>query len=875
MHSTGKWMKIIILLVIVAQLLAACAPRTPEPQSTPAVPDTDPTATIPAGEEQPAQPTAAQETPTEAAAETPEQSTGEAVNRKGGWLDTITVVEEATSEAAVSRIQAGEIDLHTQAMADPELLEQIKNDPNLKVFSSAGTNDDITFNPAGPIFEGTGKLNPFSVAKIREAMNWLIDRNYIGQEIMGGLGQPKILPLTAGFPEYVRYIEKSRELEAKYAYNPDKAREVVTAEMEALGAALVDGKWQYNGEPVELIGIIRTEDERREIGDYFANQLETIGFTVRRDYKKSSEASPIWYQGNPADGLFHFYTGGWINNWVARDEASSFDDYYNPRSPYGSPLWLAYKPTPEFDEISNRLKRSDFKDMEERKQLFERAMELALEDSSRIFVVDELSYSPMRSDILVAGDLAASIQGGMLWPFTLRREGEVGGELTMSNSQILVEPWNPIGGSNFVTDAMVQRATGDRAAVMDPFTGLSRPQRMERGEVFVTEGFPMIKTLDWVDLHFVPEVTVPGDAWVDWDAKEQRWITADEKFPDGLKARAKLVAYYPESIYDIQWHDGSRFSLADILFGWVMGFDPAKPDSPIFDPSVQELFEANLEAFKGYRVVSEHPLVLEKYTDIVWMDAEENFFQWSEFWTEYTFGNGAWHNISLGVLAETNNELAFTSGKADENGVEWMSFVSGPSLDILKKHLDQAAADNYIPYAPFLGKYITADEAKARWSNLQTWYQDHGHFWIGTGPYYLDKVFPVENILTLKHNPNYIDPADKWSIFSEPKFPEVEIDGPGRVTIGQEASFDVYVDFKDEPYPQDEIDLVKVLVYDSEGQLVLSDEAEAVEDGLWRVTLTAEETAKLTEGSNRLEVAAASRLVSFPSFAELEFVTVP
>ena len=46
-----------------------------------------------------------------------------------------------------------------------------------------------------------------------------------------------------------------------------------------------------------IIAIIRTEDERKQIGDYVCNQLETIGFTRDRQYKTRSEASPIWNSG--------------------------------------------------------------------------------------------------------------------------------------------------------------------------------------------------------------------------------------------------------------------------------------------------------------------------------------------------------------------------------------------------------------------------------------------------------------------------------------------------------------------------------------------------------------------------------------------------
>jgi peptide/nickel transport system substrate-binding protein len=874
MSNKSNWIRIVILTVLIAMVLSACGSAVPAPvevpisegpQSVEPAPE-QPAESSPAGEVEvvePAAPVAAEPAP------------APATTRKGGWLDMITIVEESKAEAAVSRIKAGELDLHAMSMSDPAMLNQINADPAMDKFEAFGTSDEYTFNPAGPeLIDGT--LNPFAEPKVREAINWLIDRSYIGQEIMGGLGKPKFLPIMGGFPEYARYLEKARELEAKYAFDPDKAGAIITAEMENMGAELVNGKWQYNGKPVELIGVIRTEDERLELGDYLSNQLEDVGFTVRREYKTSAEASPLWLRSNPMEGQWHFYTGGWIVNWVLRDESSQFDDLYTTRSPMaGTPLWDAYRPSAEFDRIADRLKRNDYKNMEERAELFERALELALEDSARVWIVDELSYSPMRSDVVVAGDLGAGIQAGMMWPFTLRRDGVEGGSMTISNTQILVDPWNPIGGSNFVTDAMIQRATSDRATLMDPFTGLPRPQRIERAELSVLNGVPVSNQSDWLELQFVNENAVPEDAYVDWDAAEQRWITAGEKFPEGLTARAKITVYYPEDIYDITWHDGSSFSIADIMMLWILGFDPAKPESPIYDESAVPYFEAMLESYKGQRIVSERPLVIEKYTDTIWLDAEENVYQWLEFWTEYNYGNGAWHNIGLGIMAEADGELAFNASKADDREIEWTSFVSGPSLGILKGQLDKAAAESYIPYAATLGQYVTTEQAAARWQNLTSWYGEHNHFWVGTGPYFLDKVFPVESMLVLKQNPDYIDFSDKWSAFSAPRYPAVEIEGPGRVKAGDEVVFDIYITFKGEAYAAEDMDQVKILVFDANGDLILSDVAAAVEDGLWQLTLSPDETSLLEVGSNRMEVAAASKLVSFPTFTSVEFVTVP
>ena len=208
----------------------------------------------------------------------------------------------------------------------------------------------------------------------------LIDRNYIVQEIFGGLAVPKLTTLNSAFPDYARYVDVARELENQYAYNPEKAKEVIDAEMTTLGATLgSDGKWQFNGSPVVIIAIIRTEDKRKDIGDYVCTQLETIGFTADRQYKTRSEASPIWNQSDPAEGKMHFYTGGWITTAISRDDATNFGYFYTPLGST-SPLWQAYINTPEFKDVSDKLWVNDFKSMDERAEMFKTALRLSMEE---------------------------------------------------------------------------------------------------------------------------------------------------------------------------------------------------------------------------------------------------------------------------------------------------------------------------------------------------------------------------------------------------------------------------------------------------------------------------------------------------------------
>ena len=229
--------------------------------------------------------------------------------------------------------------------------------------------------------------------------------------------------------------------------------------------------------------------------------------------------------------------------------------------------------------------------------------------------------------------------------------------------------------------------------------------------------------------------------------------------------------------------------------------------------------------------------------------------------------------MTVGLLAEAAGDLAFSSDKADANEVEWMSLIAGPSLEILTGHLEDAAADGHIPYASTLDGYISADDSAARWENLSAWYEDKEHFWVGLGPFYLEKAFTTEKTVQLVRNENFPDPSDKWEGFDTPMIAEVSIDGPARVAAGDEATFDVLIEFGGDAYAIADIDEVKYLVFDALGELALTGTAEAVEDGLWQITLSAEDTAGLESGANKLEVAVAPLRVSIPTFSSVEFVT--
>lgn len=835
-------------LAAVSMLLAACGPAaTAAPTSAPAAPAT-------------AAPTAVPPT-----------------TRHGGWLDEIDFSVVA-KDSAITQLQAGAIDIYAGGLSSGDFaaIDAAK----LSYGESNGLYYDIMYNPA--VFKDATVLNPFSNRKIREATNWLYDRNYINQEIYAGGALAKFFPIQTNGPEYVDLIDTARALEAKYAYNPEKAKSVINTEMTGMGATLgTDGKWQFGGKPVSLLFLIRPDSDgtRKPAGDYVANQLEAAGFTVDRQYKKSSEASPIWVGSDPADGLWNLYTAAWSSSAISRDERDMWQQMHLNTSVQGMPVFLANAADPAFQKVGDDLAQANFKDAAERHDLMVQAMSLGLEDSLQLWLIDGKNRSPYVPTVKATADLAAGIEGSVAANQTVRFIGKEGGTMKWGEPDQFAEPWNPVAGSNWTFDhaAYDKTVSGSTSGNMpDPFSGLLWPLRSEKAEITVLSSLPVEKTLDWVTLTKADSITVPADAWVDWDAKTQKFITAAEsgKTGDALTAKVKSVVYYPANMFStVKWHNGTALSPADFVMGMIMTFDRAKPDSGIYDSSYADgYYSSFISTFKGMKIVSTDPMVVEYYSDSWARDAELNT---SSLWPNYGYGEGNWAVMALSNASEAAGTNAYSADKADANQVEETNFIGGPSLENMSKALTEAAAAGTIPYAATMGAYLTADQAKAAYANVEAWYKAHGHFWIGTGPYYLDKVDLTGKTLVLKNNPDYADLSDRWDQFGSPKMAEAMVEGDAQVKIGGDATFTVSVTTGGAPYPQAEIKKVAYLIYDATGTVVAKGEATAVADGQYEVKLGMDVTGKLAAGSDKIEVAVVPLYVSVPAFATFEFVTAP
>ncbi|MGQ9555683.1 MAG: ABC transporter substrate-binding protein [Anaerolineae bacterium] len=166
----------------------------------------------------------------------------------GAWVDTVVITKEESADAAVRKLQAGQLDVYAGDIQDAALFETVKGDSSLRYYLSAGLYDELTFNPSGPFFPGTGKLNPFALPAVREALNYAIDREHIAGEIYGGQAYPRYTCVGTVTGDYLnRYPNLFKQIEQKYAYDFEKADADIEAAMLTIPGVTrqADGKYYY------------------------------------------------------------------------------------------------------------------------------------------------------------------------------------------------------------------------------------------------------------------------------------------------------------------------------------------------------------------------------------------------------------------------------------------------------------------------------------------------------------------------------------------------------------------------------------------------------------------------------------------------------
>ncbi|MBC8482635.1 MAG: ABC transporter substrate-binding protein, partial [Thaumarchaeota archaeon] len=230
---------------------------------------------------------------------------------KGTFVDQVKFIQYLDENTALEEVRNGNLDIYFFRVSS-DRIESSEAREGIQVFESTGGSYSMLVNPSV-----SESFNPFSITELRFALNYLIDRNLIVNELIGGYGNAMISNYGIFSADYLSIIE---ELESfHFKYNPALADEIISHELEEVGAEKIDGYWYYDGEQIEITFFIRSDDPvRKSIGGILSSELEKIGFKVNKDFGDLNKAFVVVYGSNPVDQKWHLYTEGWGSSGFAK-----------------------------------------------------------------------------------------------------------------------------------------------------------------------------------------------------------------------------------------------------------------------------------------------------------------------------------------------------------------------------------------------------------------------------------------------------------------------------------------------------------------------------------------------------------------------------
>ena len=739
-------------------------------------------------------------------------------------FETVRFIQYLDESTALEEVRRGNIDMYYWRIPSERLAEPGAQE-GLKVYASNGNSYSLLVNPAD-----TETFNPFSMREVRFALNYMVDRNLIVNELMGGYGSVMMSYYGPFDPEYISIIEDIESY--NFRYNPVLANSMIGEAMAGAGALLEDGVWKVNGSAVEITAVIRSDDPvRKSIGEILALELERSGFIVHKDYGDLNKAFVVVYGADPADLGWHLYTEGWGRSGFVRYDSVGLAQMYAPwfslMPGYNDPTFWNYQ-NARLDNLTQAIYTSDFSSADERTDLIRQAVAEGVNDSVRIFLGGRTDQYVVNERVEGAiNDFGA----GVPTRFTAINARSDGDALDIGVKQIYQGAWNPVGGLSDLYSVHIWSVVWDPAIFRHPYSGAAMPV----GANWEVRTAGPHGTLD-----------VPADAIL-WDVASGSWKAVGE----GVNATSHATLHYTFG----SWHHGVPSGMDDILYSayFIAEWGTQEgEDDRTFDPDYSPRTAQALESIKGIRVIDED--TLEVYVDY-WHFDEGEIADWAAMglsmpWEMY-------HAMEQAVI---DGKTAFSRSVSTAKEVSWLSVLIPDDTAILEGYLERFLENGEVPPA-LAGRDAAVTD---RYEAALAWIDRRGHAAISNGPYTVQGYSPESRTITLERFDDEGYPFGKgaWSHLESVSVPRiVDVSIPRTAAAGQ--PMEVMVDTVDATN-------LKYFVTDSSGGIVVSGDAVPEAGGNTIVV----DTGVLAEGAANIKVFALSEQVLRPdSYSSGFFVT--
>ena len=749
---------------------------------------------------------------------------------KSTFFDSVKFIQYLDENTALEEVRNGNLDIYYYRISS-DRLENQKLREGLEVFDSTGGSYSILVNPAE-----SDKFNPFSIKDVRFALNYLIDRKLIVNELMGGYGAPMISYYSPSDPEYLTIIEQLETF--NFRYNPILAEEMISNALQEKGATKSNDKWEINHKPIEITIFIRSDDPvRKSIGEILSSELEKIGFIVKKEYGDLNKAFVVVHGSDPADMKWNMYTEGWGRSAFVKYDSIGLSQMYSPwfsnMPGFNNPSYWNYK-NEHLDTITQKIYTGDFQSEDERANLIQDAIAEGVDQSVRIFLASKIDQYVANEKMKgIINDLGAGVPSRFT-PINSRSDDK---ELVIGVKQIYQGAWNPVMGLGDTYSRQIWGIISDPITFKHPFTGKTFPVRA-----------------DWNVETAGPngKLNVPDDV-IMWDSKKQQW----EKVPTGTQATSKVRFDFKFS----NWHNGQKMDMNDILhslyFTMEWGTQTDENDKT-FDVEFTPIASQAVQTIIGIKPVDED--TIDVYVNY-WHFDEGEIADWAALWSSMP-----WEISAAMEQAVIDGKASFSRSGATNKNVSWISLIIPNDAKMIQSYLNNFSEKKYIPKS--LESFETDfNYFDSRYTASSEWVEVHNHAVISNGPFYLSTYSPESRSITVNafDDETYPFKLGYWSEFEKTEFPKItNVDSPDIIQKGTELEINIETSHADS---------ILYFLTDSNGNSTLS-ELISVDKNSTSIKIPGEKIEKMDTGAKDLKIFAISNSVLKPDYYSTSFLVV-
>ena len=718
--------------------------------------------------------------------------------------------------------------------------------------------------------KGKTSFNPFAVREIRYALNWLINRKYIVDEILGGEGGVMFTVMTPGQPGTYKYNLLASKLGMSPAGDEKKAITDITAAMqkaselpENRGKLAKKGQWwNYGGEPVTIKFLIRVDDPTGRLpeGRYISDQIEKAGIKVERLEYDRAKCSAIYSAGNPADYEWNIYTEGWSAGATRAFWDVSIAQMYSPwysQMPGGSNTAFWRYTNDEIDTLSKKVFNGQFLDEAEYWDSNLKGTEIGLTEAVRVAVAYSNAFFVSNKDRF-NGRMVYGVGDGLNdWSIRTadvkpERNGEKALRITQFSAKgsLFMYPLDPVGSNGFrdVYAAYIFKPLTDMETTQSPADASSIPWRADWKDVRTSVKYDKAGKL-------VGEIPVPPEA-IMYDSASKSW----KKVGPGITAFSKGTYTYKLG----KWHSGQPMTVADVMYPTAFRIEWMNKDGDA-DKYYDKAFDSNVrpgqEIYKGIVVNADGSFTV--YFNYNWITQDMIAAAGALPLRAGTPGKSyvvSWEiNEALALMVAEGSKSGTTYRFNSDPGVTQVDVINPKCVDDIRAKLVDMKAQEYVPAC--IRDYIGKQAAMAAYDAAIRFIDEHKHAFISDGAFLLNRIDLANNFYELAavRDASYPFVAGTWNRFFSMQQARVDaVNMPAMAPKNADAKVTVKLSTVDYPAgtakPAGDGAKVKLTLVTPEGETGYY--ARFVKAGEYQVTIPRQKMSTLKSGSYTVVVEA-------------------